>query len=274
MDPAPATKPVAPRTDAAHWVIRVAGVLYAVGVGLLALAVYVDLPGFLDAYGDPRASWPVAVNLVAGLLAYGTWRWANRRNTRPFAVVLLGLGVATVLVLASASYAACPEDRLSTGWSVVTRVVGLLTNNYAIDMFAAPGCDTGGVPLALQFARLTQLIVLLVAATSALAALLRTQVDRVAVRWSPRLSVVLGADATSAPLLRALAADSTGSRWRCSPRTPRRRGWGRPGPRGGAWWSPTRAGSSPWSGCSAGRAIDTPCAGSRCSPLTAPRRSG
>ena len=200
--------PEAQPTDLAHWVIRVAGATYAVGVALLALAVYVDLPGFLDAYGDPRAWWPIAVNMAAGLLAYGTWRWVNRRNSRPFAVVLLGLGIGTVLVLASASYAACPDAGLSTGWSVVTRVVGLITNNYAIDMFAAPGCDVGGVPLALQFARLAQLIVLLVAATSALTALLRSQVDRVVVRWSPRLSVVLGTDTTSAALLPALAEDS------------------------------------------------------------------
>ncbi len=198
------------RPDLAHWVIMVAGALYALGVGLLALAVYVDLPGFLGAYGDARAWWPIAVNLAAGMLSFGTWRWVNRRNSRPFAVVLLGLGIATVLVLATASYGRCPDEGLSTGWSVVTRVVGLITNNYAVDMFdpAKGGCDIGGVPLALQFARLTQLIVLLVAATSALAALLRTQVDRVVVRWSPRLSVVLGLDATSAPLLPALATDS------------------------------------------------------------------
>ena len=200
--------PKAQSRGLAYWVILVAGAVYAAGVALLALGVYVDLPGFLDAYGDPQAGWPITVNLAAGLVAFGTWRWVNRRNSRPFAVVLLGLGIATVLVLASASYGRCPEAGLSTGWSVVTRVVGLVTNNYAVDMFAAPGCDTGGVPLALQFARLTQLIVLLVAATSALAALLRTQVDRVAVRWSPRLSVILGLDATSAPLLPALATDS------------------------------------------------------------------
>lgn len=204
MDAAPKAQP----RDLAHWVILVAGVVYAVGVGLLALGVYVDLPGFLSAYGDPEAWWPIAVNLTAGLVSFGTWRWVNRRNSRPFAVVLLGFGLATVVVLASASYAQCPDAGLSTGWNVVTRVVGLVTNNYATDMFTAPDCDTDGVPLALQFARLTQLIVLLVAATSALAALLRTQVDRIVVRWSPRLSVVLGLDATSAPLLPALATDS------------------------------------------------------------------
>ena len=132
--------PKAESPDLAHWIILVAGAVYAVGVGLLAVAVSVDLPGFLGAYGEPQAWWPIAVNLAAGLLSFGTWRWVNRRNSRPFAVVLLGLGIATVLVLASASYARCPDAGLSTGWSVVTRVVGLVTNNYATDMFAAPGC--------------------------------------------------------------------------------------------------------------------------------------
>ena len=50
------------------------------------------------------------------------------------------------------------------------------------------------MPLALQFARLVQLVVVLVAATSAVTALLRSQVDRVAVRWSPRVSLALGVD--------------------------------------------------------------------------------
>ena len=195
-------------TDLAHWVIRISGVVYAVGIVLLALGVYVDLPGSLGAYGDPTAFWPIAVNVAAGVATIGTWRFVNRRNNRPFAVVLLALGILTVLVLASASYGACPDAGLSRFWSVVTRVVGLVTNNYAVDMFAAPGCDTGGIPLALQFARLAQLLVLLVAATSAVTALLRTQVDRVVVRWSPRLSLVLGADLTSAPLLPALASDA------------------------------------------------------------------
>jgi hypothetical protein len=195
-------------TGRATWVILVGGVVYAVGVVLLALAVYVELPGPLAAYGDPQASWPIAVQLAAGVLSFGTWRWVNRRNSRPFAVVLLTLGIVTVLVLASASYARCPDPGLSSGWSVVSRVVGLITNNYAVDMFAAPSCETDGVPLALQFGRLAQLIVLLVAATSAVTALLRTQVDRIAVRWSPRLSMVLGADVTSSALLPALATDS------------------------------------------------------------------
>ncbi len=202
------TKAQRKRTDLAPWVMSIAGAAYAVGVVLFALAVYVELPGVLDAFGDPEAFWPITVTLGAGVLAFGTWRWVNRRNSRPFAVVLLGLGIATVLVLATAAYSRCPDAELSRFWSVVTRVVGLVTNNYAVDMFEEPSCEANGVPLALQFARLAQLIVLLVAATSAVTALLRSQVDRIAVRLSPRLSVVLGADLTSAPLLTALGVDA------------------------------------------------------------------
>ena len=202
--------PVAKRTDLAHWVIRVASAVYVIGLVLLGAAVYVDLPGFLAAYGDPEAWWPILVQVLAGGTAFITWMRVNRRSNRPFAVVLLGLGILTVVALAIPSYSACPDAHLSAGWSVITRVVGLVTNNYAIDQFnpATTTCEIGGVPLALQFARLAQLLVLLVAFTSAVTALLRSQVDRVRVRWSPRLSVVLGADTTSAPLLPALAADA------------------------------------------------------------------
>ena len=90
MDAAPKAQP----RDLAHWVILVAG------VGLrrrrrTARARGVRRPARLPrAYGDPEAWWPIAVNLTAGLVSFGTWRWVNRRNSRPFAVVLLGLGLA------------------------------------------------------------------------------------------------------------------------------------------------------------------------------------
>ena len=131
------------------------------------------------------------------------------------------------------------------------------------------------MPLALQFARLTQLIVLLVAATSAVTALLRTQVDRVVVRWSPRLSVVLGVDLTSAPLLPALATDA--DRYTLAVLTSDPLGAvGRPGPRGGLAGRDHRpaAGSSRCAGCWSGRGAGTRCAGWPCSLRTAPRRSG
>jgi hypothetical protein len=189
-------------------VILVTGLAFALGVVLLATAVWVDLPGPLSAYGHADAAWPIGVQVVLGALAFGAWRWINRRRTRPYTVVLLALGIAVVIVLASSSYARCPDLGQSTGWSVVTRVIGLITNNYAVDMFKPPACELTAPPLALQFARLAQLVVLLVAATSAVLALLRTQMDRIVVKSSRRTSLVVGVDNTSATLLPALAAGS------------------------------------------------------------------
>ena len=198
-----------PRRDrpVARLLILVCGLAFAVGVVLLAFAVWVDLPGPLAAYGDPEASWPIAVQVVLGAVAFGAWWWINRRRQRPYTVVLLTLGIAVVVVLASSSYARCPDPDQSVGWSVVTRVIGLITNNYAVDMFEK-GCALEAPPLALQFARLSQLVVVLVAATSAVLALLRTQMDRLVVKSSRRLSLAVGVDSTSTALLPALAADS------------------------------------------------------------------
>lgn len=178
---------------------------FVAGVVLLSVAVWAELPGPLAAYGDPEASWPIAVQVVLGSLAFGTWRWVNRRKTRPFTVVLLALGIAVVVALATSSYARCPDVGQSAGWSVATRVIGLITNNYEFAMFEAPGCELAGPPPALQFARLTQLVVLLVAATSAVLALLRTQMDRIAVRFAPRVALVVGVDEAASALLPALA---------------------------------------------------------------------
>jgi hypothetical protein len=210
VTPAVGAKPVAPQPGAARWVVRVLAGLYVVGIALLMLAVHVDLPGFLGAYGDPTAWWPIVAQTVVGGVCFVIWMTLNRRNNRPTAVILLGLGILTVLLLSIPSYLQCPDQDVSRFSSVSIRVVGLITNNYVVDMFHVDSCRIGGVPPALQFARLAQLVVLVVAATSAVIALLRSQVDRVRVRWSPRLSVVLGADVGSASLLPALAEGSKG----------------------------------------------------------------
>ncbi len=192
------------------WIIGVAGFLFSIGIALLALAVWIELPGPLAAYGDPTAGWPIGLQVLLGLIAFATWRWQNRGATRAFTVVLLAVGVGCVLVLSVASYARCPEAGRSAGWSVATQVLALLTNNYGTDVFAEPGCRLDGPPLALQVARLAQLLVLILAATSAVFALLRSQLDRVAVRFARRLFLVVGADESASVLMPALGADAAG----------------------------------------------------------------
>lgn len=191
--------------------IATAAGLFGVGIVLLALGVWVDLPGPLSAYGDPTATWPLWVQVGLGLAGFLTWRWVNRRRNRAFTVVLLGIGVASVFVLGVAAYSRCPTDGQSPWWGVVGRVLSLMLNNYDTDDFAQQSCEIGAAPLALQFAHLTQLGVLLVAATSAARALLRGQFDRLRVRFSRKIFLVVAVDDSAAQLLPALSSGAHGS---------------------------------------------------------------
>ncbi|HWM34531.1 MAG TPA: RyR domain-containing protein [Pseudolysinimonas sp.] len=187
-------------------VCLVASLLFAISVGLLALAVYVPLPGVLGAWNDPAAGFPVTVSVLLGAVAFGAWAWPRRHGDHAFSLVFLGLGTAVVLVLGTAGYLRCIDPAQSAGWSVLSRVLGFLLNGYDVAMFEGGECGPG-VPLALQFARLVQLTVLVVAASRALAALLRGQVDRVRVRLARSIQLVVGADEDSAVLLAPLAAE-------------------------------------------------------------------
>lgn len=194
------------RATAWRIVCVLASVGFVFAVLLLALAVYLPLPGPLAAWNDPSAWIPVAIPVVLGTVAFGAWAWPDRHRDHAFSLVFLGLGTGVVLVLGTVGYLRCIDPMLSAGWSVVGRVLGFLLNNYDVGMFADGACGPG-VPLALQFARLVQLTVLVVAASRALALLLRTQVDRVAVRLARRITLAVGVDDASAVLLPVLAAD-------------------------------------------------------------------
>ncbi len=195
-----------------HRVVTVLGIaLFTAGIVLLAVGVWADLPGALSAYSDPSASWPVWLQVALGTITFGTWRWVNRSQDRAFTVVLLAVGITCVFVLGVASYARCPQDDQSSVWGVVSRVLGLVLNNYNIDDFAQQSCELNAPPLALQVAHLAQLMVLLVAATSAVRALLRGQLDRLVVRFSRKTFLVVGVDASGTALLPALGTGAQGS---------------------------------------------------------------
>lgn len=179
---------------------------FAAGLVLLIVAVGVPLPGWLGRWNDPTAWEPLAIPVALGLIAFGAWAWPNRHGERAYSLVFLAVGALTVLVLGTAGYLRCPDATLSAGWSTVTRVVGLLLGSYDVTGFEEPGCG-GGVPLALQLARLIAVVVLLGAVGRAVAALFRGQLDRILTRLARRIVLVVGADETSASLLPALAAD-------------------------------------------------------------------
>jgi hypothetical protein len=183
----------------------VAAIAFGLGLLLLILAVFLPLPGWLGRWNDPTAGEPLGIQILLGMVAFGAWAWPNRHRERAFSLVFLALGTATVLVLGTAGYLRCPDATLSAGWSTVSRVVGLLLGNYDVTGFDGGQCGAG-VPLALQFARLVAVVVLFAAASRAVAALFRGQLDRILARVARRIVLVVGADDTSASLLPALAA--------------------------------------------------------------------
>ena len=81
--------------------------LYLVGIGLFCYAALTTTPepspyaitdGPLAAYGNPRAWWPVALQLALGLGAFGAYYWPRRHETRSFSLLITGgLGVSTIV---------------------------------------------------------------------------------------------------------------------------------------------------------------------------------
>lgn len=197
-------------TRAARILSRLAVTGYIVAVGLLIVAIFVMLPGGLARWNDSTAWEPVAIPLVLGLLGYGAWAWPNRHRPWSFALVFLAAGTLSAFAVAVAAYASCPPQGESSGFAVIQRVLAFLLNSYDTSMFDGVSCPDDP-PLALQFGRIVVLSVLFVAATRAVAVLLRGQLDRAIVRLARRVSLAVGVDAGSAGLLPALAAGAGGA---------------------------------------------------------------
>ncbi|MGN6503163.1 MAG: RyR domain-containing protein, partial [Pseudolysinimonas sp.] len=183
---------------------------YIVAVGLLVLAIFVPLPGWLARWNDTTAWEPVAIPLALGLLAFGAWAWPSRHRSLSFALVFLAAGTVSAVVVAVASYASCPPIGESRWFSVAQRVLAFVLNSYDTSVFDGVSCPDNP-PLALQFGRLVVLTVLFVAATRAVAVLLRGQLDRALVRLAPRVTLAVGVDDSSAGLLPALAVGAAGT---------------------------------------------------------------
>lgn len=191
-------------------VAALAGIGFVAAVVLLVVAVFVPLHGPLARWNDPSAWEPLAIPICLGLLAYGLWAWPNRHRPHAFPLVFLAAGTLSAFVLATASYLSCPPADGSAGFNVVLRILGFVLNNYDTSMWDGERC-AASPPLALQFGRLLVLLVLFVAATRAVAVLLRGQLDRAIVRFARPVSLAVGVDGGSAGLLPALAAGTEGA---------------------------------------------------------------
>nr|NLI49208.1 hypothetical protein [Propionibacterium sp.] len=169
----------------------------------------------------PDASLAVVLVVATGVLLWSHWMRHRGETLRPQFGIGVAAGLAVVLGLASYAPCATPDQ-----WPVV--LIGLLnlfTGQVESSLIGeAPAlCRTH--PLVFQLARLFGLATLLFSALAVLATLVRPVLDRLRARFARVVDVVVGLDATTLPLVRALCAERDAHVGRPDWYTPRLR-WG------------------------------------------------
>ena len=193
-------------TTRRRWTLAaaVATALYVLGLVFFGVAVarpeWVRELG-LGAYANSRKFWPILVQVLLGMAAFVCYYRPRRRENRSPTVLVSGVLAVTTMVLGFVSYLHCPEaDEQSTIWAPLTWSLNLVGGNVS-------SCGPGAYPLALQLARLSGPLLLVIAALGIAAAVSRNQYDRIRVRYARSLVLLVGLDEDAVPLLRRLAAD-------------------------------------------------------------------
>jgi hypothetical protein len=179
--------------------------LYVVGLFLFCHAAITakptpTTPPPFDAYGDPHAWWPVALQVLLGAGAIAAYYRPRRHETRSSLPVTALLGLST-LVLGVVGVWNCTSTE-SPFFAPLGIALGLLLGN-------APSfsgvCET--LPLAAQVARIFGPLLVVFTAYRIAVAVFRRQLDRLVVWFARSLVVVVGLGAEAVPLVRRLAHD-------------------------------------------------------------------
>lgn len=184
--------------------------LYVAGLVLFcAAALTAPPPGapanptnaLLAAFRDPGGWWPVVVLIVTGLCAFTAYYLPRRHETRSFSLPITGgLGLsAIVLGVAGVWNCSAPE---SPFFAPLGMALGMLLGSDP--EFVGQCAGTGAYNLALQVARLFGPLLLVITALGIVAAIFRTQLDRLVIKFSRSLVVLVGLSDDAVPLLRRL----------------------------------------------------------------------
>jgi hypothetical protein len=171
---------------------------YIVGVILLAIGAVAGaaLSGPLAAYGSPTDFWPILVQTLLGGAAFGAYWWPRRSETRSFVLMATVVLAVTTLALGLFGYWDCQEGQ-SPFWTSLAYTLQLVIGNTIEECPGPPS-------LALQTARLSGPLIVLIAAIGVLATLFAARLQRLRVRSSRHLIVVVGLASDTANLVRRL----------------------------------------------------------------------
>jgi hypothetical protein len=179
--------------------------LYVLNLAVFAVSVYNErmVRAFsLGAYTDARAWWPILVQVALGAAAFMTYYWPRRREARNFSVLVTGVLAATTIPMGLVAYWNCPSTaNESTFWTPLTFAINLIVGGVQA---CYVGPDARPLPLALQLPRLTGPLLLVVAAFGIMASIFRSQTDRLLVRFSRSLVVLVGLTDDAMPLIHRL----------------------------------------------------------------------
>ena len=200
--------PRKPEVNTRRW-NRAAAVLLALYVlNVIIFAASMLAPDLIDRLGlgeyrDSRSWWPILLQVLLGLGAFGCYYWPRARTSRNFSVLVTGVLAATTIFLGLVSYSTCEStDDQSPLWTPLTFALNLIGGNVAD---CEPGATT--FPPALQLTRLLGPLLLVIAALGIVTSLFRNQYDRIRVRYSTALVLLVGLTDEAMPLLRRLSVD-------------------------------------------------------------------
>lgn len=198
----------APGTTSATAKVLFVVLLIACLFATSAFALEAGLDGSFDWWGlgpTGRATVGLTVLLLLYVATfYAYWR-PRRLQARPFALVT-AIGLAAVSgVLGIVSYWGC-EGGEAWLWTPVNHTLALFIGNVADPFGSAESCPAP-MPVALQAARITALFATLTTVAAAIMGVFRDQWDRLQVRLTRSVVLVVGLDTQSMRILEVLAKD-------------------------------------------------------------------
>lgn len=199
--------------------VRYAGVVttgfyVALGLWLAAAALDPRLPDnphpMLAALVEPGSAWAMTLVMALGITSCLLVLWS--RQTDSLRAPLLGSiwAATTAIVLAMAAYLPC-SGSAPAGWHALTSTVGLFVGAYDEPFGPGHAC-AHAVPLALHVARLAALTATLTSVLSVIAAMSRTQIDRLKLTYAKSLTAVIGIDEDTVAVVEALARQTSRQR--------------------------------------------------------------
>lgn len=187
------------------WLRPAFGLIVAVDVGYVAAVLYLcaltlrsstDRPS-PDEFGGPGNAWTILILLALPIAHFALRPLAGRSLAPGTPLLVIAAMAASALVLAMSAYLPCSGAETAF-FAPLAWTLNLFLGNVE------PSCLDGGMPVALELARLLALATTLTAALSAGMQLFRSQVDKLAILRAPTLSAVVGIDDETVSMVRAI----------------------------------------------------------------------